>query len=395
MAVDYDDIAFSLEYQYDSPEETKDYIKVELAKLECLEPGGTFTSDEIGEQSGANGFPANPLQVILGAVEDDRLSHALQDFENAARSLKAETEKREEALQDRHAELTRYKAKLIKREKALDMRLEAQNKLTKDLADKEHSAKQNEIDANARIKEMDAKDRKLDDRERELNSLEHSLNQRIKAFEESSSQRDNEFEKNQEEIKVRESNLDREIREAATTAKDSEELSSMRERNKILNDIVKQREEFIEKKETEKKELAEKLIAKERELQAKADELAASKKENTQKDAEIRNLTKEHAVCKNPYLLRLDSGLSLENSFTKLHDENPNAGMFVEKAQKLVTGTGPLKSFKFLSYRTLQFPAIKVDGKLVKVSVLRTPLLCVLVKPGHCLRDTDFSAGRL
>ncbi|KAE8453562.1 hypothetical protein EG329_010423 [Mollisiaceae sp. DMI_Dod_QoI] len=123
-AVDYDDIAFSLAYQYDSPTENKQYIKDMLR--ESPEPMGTFSSGTIPER-----------RVILGQVEDDELSRALWNFKNAGPSLVAEFGKRERALQEWSGELTREKEKIILREEYL-------NKRDNVLREKEHRLEEQE-----------------------------------------------------------------------------------------------------------------------------------------------------------------------------------------------------------------------------------------------------------
>ncbi|KAF8864872.1 hypothetical protein BDZ45DRAFT_669246 [Acephala macrosclerotiorum] len=372
MAVDYDDIAFSLEYQYDTPEETKDYIKVELAELECPEFDGTFTSDETSEQSGANAFPAKPLQVVLGAVEDDGMSRALRDFEKASRSLKFETEKREEALQNRHAELTRYKAELIEREKSLNESLEDHNKLAEDLANVEHSAKAKEVDANARSKQMDAKDQELKEMERRLKKLEISLKQwetdlasedkrRLKSFEESSKKRKAELDEQETEIKRqstelmrRENNISN--REKATHLRDEHDVSGFKKKITNLESVQKEKVALVAKKVEELRQLSEKFdaykVEKEAIIQTKNAEIAR-----------VSGLLNAHT---DPAPVRIDSGSSFGKSFHKIPADPPNAGMYTEKPPPTVSGKGPYEGLKFERYRIVQFPEVKVDGQSIQ-----------------------------
>ncbi|CZR51840.1 uncharacterized protein PAC_01717 [Phialocephala subalpina] len=362
MAVDYYDIAFSLEYQYCKPEDAKDYIKGALTKLECPEPDGTLSTD------GNGAFPTKPLDVILGAEEDEGMIHALLDFENAGKRLKAETEKREEALSNRHAGLTKEKENLILQQKVLDKREKDLHKLAKVLEDKEQFLNGEEKRLKEQLETLEEKEQMLKEQEDRQTKVQMSLDQRKIDLDNERDQqvsRGIEIDRQQADVQRREANLDREDREAAAIA-NSDELTRIRDKYDILEGIVKQREDFIKEKEAERNDLAKTLRAKEEEITANGDELTAKNNENVELKTQKDNLAKELAIYKNPIHLRLDHGLTFENSFTKLHDENPNAGMFVEDRKKSVVGKGRYADLKFLAYRTLQFPAVKVDGTLIQ-----------------------------
>ncbi|KUJ23191.1 uncharacterized protein LY89DRAFT_170555 [Mollisia scopiformis] len=388
-AVDFDDVKFLPEYGQGTPKETKEYIFKRLINhAESPELGGTFSREHQPScsprlQDEYDDLHSNytlSSQAILGQEEDDGLFDALQNFEQTGKLLKNEVLKREGALQEHHIDLTREKERLVLLEQSLMQRqnvLEVQEKLGLDrkevLAEKKRlNALGKTLEENDRVRkrELDEKAAALVKEENRLQSLKTSMDKRDEQLVNDRAKQDKQVEKSRESLLERKNQLDK--RDAAIEQKESaqaekEKALELRER------AIKNQEQELSKKEESNRRRAEQVDKQEAALKKKA--LMVSNKESTNGaiarlkadyTAKIKQKDAEIAVYKDPYRLRIDSETTFSRSFHKIPDDQPNGGMYLEKAHASVAGKGDFTHMKFDHFRIVQFPAIKVEGELVK-----------------------------